>query len=245
MAVVLRVDFARRHGDRERLSSITTCTSCIDERKMPIVVSMGSMAASGGYYVSMAVGDAENTIYAEPTTITGSIGVIIPHYDLSGCWRGRNVKDDSIATGPLKQMGSFTKPMTEEDRQALEAILNDRFAGFKEVVTSGRPKFKDDPKALDAVATGQIFTAKQALDAGWSTRSAFWKRRSNGRPSWRMCRRTTCGACSMCRRGRLWANCSGRKRAQAAAAWILARPGDAARSGGPAGLLSCGRCGRR
>src|SRR5688500_19769660 len=54
------------------------------EKNVPIVVSMGGMAASGGYYVSMAVGDEKDTIFAEPTCETGSIGVILPHYDLSG-----------------------------------------------------------------------------------------------------------------------------------------------------------------
>ena len=55
-----------------------------EKKKIPIVVSMGSMAASGGYYVSMAVGHAPDTIFAEPTCSTGSIGVIIPHYNLAG-----------------------------------------------------------------------------------------------------------------------------------------------------------------
>jgi len=143
------------------------------QRKIPLVVSMGSLCASGGYYVAMAVGDQTDTIYAEPMTITGSIGVIMPHYDLSGLLGRWNVKDDSIATGPLKQMGSFTKPMTEEDRQALESILNDMFAGFKEVVAAGRPKFKDDSAALDAVATGQVFTANQALERGLIDKIGF------------------------------------------------------------------------
>ena len=145
----------------------------LDERKIPLVVSMGSLCASGGYYVAMAVGDQGDSLYAEPMTITGSIGVIMPHYDLSGLLVRWNVKDDSIATGPLKQMGSFTKPMTEEERKALEAILGDMFTGFKEVVAAGRPKFKADPAALDAVATGQVFTAKQALDRGLIDKIGF------------------------------------------------------------------------
>jgi protease-4 len=145
----------------------------LDERKIPLVVSMGSLCASGGYYVAMAAGDQPDALYAEPMTITGSIGVIMPHYDLSGLLGRWNVKDDSIATGPLKQMGSFTKPMTDEDRQALEAILNDMFAGFKEVVAAGRPKFKADPAALDAVATGQVFTANQALERGLIDKIGF------------------------------------------------------------------------
>ncbi|HWB00999.1 MAG TPA: S49 family peptidase, partial [Pirellulales bacterium] len=54
------------------------------DRKLPIVVSMGGIAASGGYYVAMAIGDEKDVIFAEPTTWTGSIGVVIPHFDLSG-----------------------------------------------------------------------------------------------------------------------------------------------------------------
>ena len=55
-----------------------------EDRKLPFVVSMGGLCASGGYYIAMAVGDEENVIFAEPSTWTGSIGVVIPHYDLSG-----------------------------------------------------------------------------------------------------------------------------------------------------------------
>ena len=138
-----------------------------------MVVSMGSLCASGGYYVAMAVGDQADSLYAEPTTVTGSIGVVMPHYDISGLLGRWDVKDDSLATGPLKLMGSPTKPMTEQDRQALEAILDDMFAGFKQVVMDGRPKFKADPPALDKVATGQVFTAKQALDRGLVDKIGF------------------------------------------------------------------------
>jgi len=144
-----------------------------EERKLPIVVSMGSVCASGGYYIAMAVGDQPDAIFAEPTTWTGSIGVVIPHYDLSGLLGAWNVKDDSIASGPLKLMGSPTRPMTDEERQVLQALVDESFAGFKEIVISGRPKFGDDPPALDAAATGQIFTAKQALERGLIDKLGF------------------------------------------------------------------------
>ena len=81
------------------------------DRELPLVVSMGSIAASGGYYVSMAVGDTPNTIYAEPTTTTGSIGVIIPHYDVSGLLARYDVKDDSIVTHPRNQLLIMTLPI--------------------------------------------------------------------------------------------------------------------------------------
>ncbi len=134
------------------------------ERGLPLVVSMGSVCASGGYYVAMAVGDQQNAIFAEPTTWTGSIGVIIPHFDLSGTLESLGVEENSIASGPLKQMGTPTRPMTEQERKILQTLVDESFADFKQIVARGRPKLKDDPAALDAVATGQIFTAKQALE---------------------------------------------------------------------------------
>ena len=107
-----------------------------------------------------------NVIFAEPTTWTGSIGVIIPHFDVSGGLAKLGISEDSIASGPLKAMGSPTRPMTEAERKILQGLVDDSFKGFKEIVVSGRPKFKDDQAALDAVATGQIFTAQQALSKG-------------------------------------------------------------------------------
>ncbi|NBW87408.1 MAG: S49 family peptidase, partial [Planctomycetia bacterium] len=63
------------------------------QRQLPVVVSMGGIAASGGYYVAMANGGREDVIFAEPATLTGSIGVIIPHYDLSKLMRKFDVAD--------------------------------------------------------------------------------------------------------------------------------------------------------
>jgi protease-4 len=143
------------------------------DEAFPIVVSMGSVCASGGYYIAMAVGDQQNSIFAEPTTWTGSIGVIIPHYDLSKTLSEIGVEDDSIVSAPLKQMGSPTKPMTEEERKVLQTLVDESFNGFKEIVISGRPKFKDDSAALEKATTGQIFTAKQALDLGLVDKIGF------------------------------------------------------------------------
>jgi signal peptide peptidase SppA len=79
------------------------------EKGVPLVVSMGSIAASGGYYVSMAVGDQEKSIFAEPSGATGSIGVIIPHYSLTGLMKRYEIENTSIASHPNKQMLSMTK----------------------------------------------------------------------------------------------------------------------------------------
>lgn len=137
-----------------------------EERVLPIVVSMGSVAASGGYYVAMCVGDTPDSIYAEPTTWCGSIGVVIPHYDLSGLLAEWKIRENSIQSHPLKSLGSFTKEMTPEERQVLQELVDAAFDRFKELIRLGRPQFRDDPAALDAVATGQVFTTGQALEHG-------------------------------------------------------------------------------
>lgn len=141
-------------------------TKLREEKEVPLVVSMGPLAASGGYYVAMAVGDQEKSIYAEPTTTTGSIGVIIPHYDLTGLMDRLDIKNDSIATHPRKQLLSMTTKSTPEDRAVLERYVNSSFERFKDIVKSGRPKFRDDPDSLDTLATGEIFTAQQAQESG-------------------------------------------------------------------------------
>ena len=144
-----------------------------EETGKPIVVSMGSIAASGGYYVSMAVGETPQTIFAEPTTWTGSIGVIIPHYNLAELMQEVGVSEDSIVSHPLKDMGSFAKPMTEQERDIFQDLVNESFERFKNVVKSGRPAFKDHPENLDTVATGQVFTAEQAVEQGLVDKIAF------------------------------------------------------------------------
>ncbi len=150
------------------------------DRKLPVVVSMGSMCASGGYYIAMTVGNQEKTIFAEPTSWTGSIGVVIPHYDLSGLLASYQVKDDSIASHKNKLMGSPTRELSDEERleerQLFQDLVDRSFARFKEIVRNGRPKFQADDAALDKVATGQIFTAGQALELGLVDEIAFVER---------------------------------------------------------------------
>jgi protease IV len=143
------------------------------DKGVPVVVSMGGMAASGGYYVSMAVGDQKDSIYAEPTTTTGSIGVIIPHYDISGLLARFDVKDDSISSHERKQMLAMTRPVSPEHRQIIQSYVNETFDRFKTIVKEGRPKFSQDAAALDKLATGEIFSADQALKNGLVDKIGF------------------------------------------------------------------------
>ncbi len=144
-----------------------------EERKLPIVVSMGGMAASGGYYIAMAVGDREKTIFAEPTTWTGSIGVIIPHYNVAGLMQKWEVEEDSIKSGPLKQMGTPTRAMTPEERAIFQHLVDDSFHRFQSIVKSGRPKLAEDEAALAKVSTGQVFTTNEALENGLVDQEGF------------------------------------------------------------------------
>jgi protease-4 len=138
----------------------------LEERKIPMVVSMGSICASGGYYMAMAAGEGEDVIYAEPTTWTGSIGVVIPHYDVSGLLASWKVEDDSIASHKYKLMGSPTRQQTPEEkaeeRKLLQELVDESFQRFKEIVLRGRPKLKEDDATLAEATTGRIFTADQA-----------------------------------------------------------------------------------
>ncbi len=145
------------------------------ERNLPVVVSMGSIAASGGYYVAMANGGEDDIIFAEPSTITGSIGVIIPHFDFSQLLKRFDVTDDSITSGPLKEMLSVTKSRSTElakkERGIVQDLVDEMFTRFKDIVRKGRPKLDD--KTIEAVTTGQVFTANQAITFGLIDKIGF------------------------------------------------------------------------
>jgi protease-4 len=173
-AIVLRVDSPGGpvSGSDEIHHRLATL---VEKRDIPVVVSMGGIAASGGYYVAMANRGKDDVIFAEPATLTGSIGVIIPHFEVSQALRKFDIRDDSIASGPLKEMLSVTKDRTpelaEKERKLIQELVDDMFRRFKEIVKAGRPKLDD--AAVDRVATGQIFTARQALEAGLVDRIGF------------------------------------------------------------------------
>jgi protease-4 len=173
-AIVLRVDSpgGTVSGSDElhyRLSELAR------KRDLPVVVSMGGIAASGGYYLAMANGGRDDVIFAEPATLTGSIGVIIPYFDLSKTLKRFDISDESIASGPLKQMLSPTKSRDPElavkEREILKSLVDDMYGRFKKIVAEGRPKL--DEAAIERAATGQIFTAQQAVEAGLVDRIGF------------------------------------------------------------------------
>ena len=128
-----------------------------------IYVSMGRLAASGGYYVAMG-GGPKSKIFAEPATWTGSIGVIIPRYDVSKLASDFGVKSEPLVTGPFKDALSPFKEMSSEEREVWKAIMDEAYDEFLTIIDKSRDKL--DKEAVRKLATGQIYTAKQALANG-------------------------------------------------------------------------------
>jgi protease-4 len=129
----------------------------------PVYVQMQRMAASGGYYVAMGAGPKAK-IYAEPTTWTGSIGVIIPRYDVSELSKKFGIGSDPLKTGEFKDALSPFRPLSDGEKAVWTNIMNQSFEQFIEVIASNRPNL--DTEQVKALATGQIYTAKDAKANG-------------------------------------------------------------------------------
>lgn len=131
--------------------------------KKPVFVQMKRMAASGGYYISMGAGP-KGRIFVEPTTWTGSIGVIIPRYDVSKLSDQFGIASDPLKTGEFKDALSPFRPLSENERKLWDNILQQSFSQFLSVIDENRDKL--DADAVRALATGQIYTAKDAVANG-------------------------------------------------------------------------------
>jgi len=125
----------------------------------PVVVAMGSMATSGGYYVSCAADE----IWAQPTTLTGNIGVVLFRFNFAEMLQKIGVKETSItpADSKFKNAESMFRPETPEATAYLRGLADDMFARFKSVVQASRgSKLK---VSMEEAASGKVFTANEAL----------------------------------------------------------------------------------
>ncbi len=128
--------------------------------KKPVVVLMSDVAASGGYYIACA-GDE---IIAHPTTITGSIGVIIQTFNFSEGMRRIGIKADAITSGPNKAAGSPFEPMPPEHRALLQGLVDEFYVNFVAIVTESRPNLS--PADLEWITDGRVVTGKRAAEVG-------------------------------------------------------------------------------
>lgn len=110
------------------------------ELDVPIIASMGDVAASGGYYIATAA----DQIFAERSTLTGSIGVIVPMYDASELCEKFGVASTPVVSGPMKGMGDMMKKPTPEETAVWQALVDESYEQFLEVVRAGRPWYRGE-----------------------------------------------------------------------------------------------------
>jgi protease IV len=127
------------------------------ETKKPVYVSMGSMAASGGYYISAAA----KKIFASEETLTGSLGVIMQGINYEGLADKYGVDFVTIKSGQYKDIMSPTRQMTEEERQILQRMIDNSYEGFVKVISEGRKMTTDQVKQI---ADGRIYDGRQAKE---------------------------------------------------------------------------------
>jgi len=133
--------------------------NALREAGMPLVVSLGNVAASGGYYVALA----GEKIFANPGTVTGSIGVIFQFPEVERLLEKAGVSLQTVKSGELKDVGNPARKATPREMAYLQTVIDDTYEQFLEDVSAGRGLTVD---ALRTHADGRIFTGRQALAAG-------------------------------------------------------------------------------
>ncbi len=157
-AIVLRID-SPGGGVGPSQEIYQAVKELVGEGTKKVVVSMGSVAASGGYYIACAA----DSIVANPGTITGSIGVIMQFGNLEELFKKVGLKTIVLKTGPHKDIGSPVREMTESDKEIIQGLLDDVYEQFVEAIAEGRnlkvPQVKE-------IADGRIFSGKRAKELG-------------------------------------------------------------------------------
>jgi protease-4 len=155
-AVVVRIDSPG--GDALASEEIWAAIEALNER-VPVVVSMGDVAASGGYYMASAA----DVIVAEPSTLTGSIGVLAVLFDASELYRRIGITWDMVETNPAADFPTSTRPLTPEERQTFRLLVEDFYRTFVERVAEGRDRPVPE---IEQVAQGRVWSGAQALEVG-------------------------------------------------------------------------------
>lgn len=126
----------------------------------PVIAVFMDVAASGGYYIACACDE----IIAHPSTVTGSIGVIMQMFNVAGTMQKLGITADAIKSGPNKDAGSPFRNMTPAERGLFQTMVNQFYEDFLKVVEAGRPDM--EPDKIRELADGRVYTAAQALEHG-------------------------------------------------------------------------------
>ena len=154
-AIVLRVNSP---GGSALASDLIWREIELTKKEKPVVVSMGNLAASGGYYIACNA----DKIYAEPTTITGSIGVFGAIPNLSGVARKMGINAEQVSTNNSPSYSAF-EPLTQEFHDYVKGSIDDIYKTFVNHVSEGRNMSFE---AVDAIAQGRVWTGKEAIENG-------------------------------------------------------------------------------
>jgi len=127
--------------------------------KKKVIVSMGSVAASGGYYIASPA----TKIIANPGTLTGSIGVIMEIPNISGLMDKLGIKTEVVKSGRHKDIASIFRGIGKEEREILQGVLDNVHSQFIKAVAEGRNMLPSD---VEKIADGRVFTGEQALKEG-------------------------------------------------------------------------------
>lgn len=155
-AIVLRVDSP---GGSALASDLMWHELETLEGKKPFIVSMGDVAASGGYYIAMGA----DRIFAEPGTLTGSIGVVGGKLAFEKFYEKIGITTSVVQRGKNSGVLSMTTPFSDAERDAMQKMLNDIYAQFTKKAAAGR---KMDHEKLEKMARGRVYTGAQALNLG-------------------------------------------------------------------------------
>jgi protease-4 len=155
--VVLRVNSPG--GTVAACQEVFAAVERVKRKSIPVVASMGDIAASGGVYVSMAASE----IVASPGTITGSIGVIIKGNDLSALYNKVGVSPKVVKSGAHKDMMATYRPLSPEEQALLQGLIDDSHDQFVETVASARKRPREE---IEGIADGRILTGRQAHQSG-------------------------------------------------------------------------------
>jgi protease-4 len=128
--------------------------------QVPMVAQILDLGTSGAYYIAQAA----NRIVAQPTTVTGSIGVIMVRPSFAGLLGKIGVEATQITSGPHKGMGSPFTPLDDDERALFQSVIDDLYVSFVNAVAAGRPALSRD--RITELADGRIYTAEQAKAAG-------------------------------------------------------------------------------
>ena len=133
----------------------------VREANKPVIVSVADLAASGGYYTAVGA----TSIFINPGSLVGSIGVIMSGYDASGLMEKLGIKYTAITSGVNKDAGTPFKPMTAEQRQLMQDLIMNTYGQFLKAVADGRGKSIEETRPY---ADGRVFTGEQAVELGFA-----------------------------------------------------------------------------